>query len=716
MKQYYYCLKGPFFQFLLLFFVLGIIKNNSFGQVNLQSGSATFSLPILNWQDDKSRLSSIVALNYNSGDGLKVNDVASNVGQGWNIVAGGVITRMQVGEPDDQIQKDGTVSDITKYPAGYLSATNDASKGCLNAITKYPIYGEKNRIYKQHNIVAEDREQDYFSFQFNGRSGIFVLDKGGSGVLLGDSKIRISFTKDPNMTYARKRIRTSITSFSITDENGLIYKFTEHALTKILKSGYCDANKTALLKQPKFKKGKVYYETSLDNDEIVDPYIINGWYLTEIQDGLTNRSITINYTPRNINSAAGTDISYYRENNYTILSYKTSVTVTPAITAITYPDSHIADFNYGSARIDLNGDLALASINLRYQGRYLSKYQLKTSYFILNRYGTPSSPYEKKCARLCLLSVKKTGVDLKAEELPYLFDYYLGSNSSDDFVPPPFFHLKDIWGYYNGSSNKSYSNGNISVTTPLSQLDNNQLTGLCFLNQASNNPVINPKAGYAKNGLLKQIIYPTSGTLSYDYLQNKGMLSGVSADVGGVHVSATRLTDGGYSNGCDNPMITQYNYVLASGQSSRWGVEAPKNSLVMYNHYKPEYKYYKWSVLHPLGNCSYHFQYPGILSYESAINLTGLQQAMVALSNVISAASVVLEVIDIISYASAITGPGAVIIDVIGNLIDIGLSCIGNKSQDNTVSVYYNSDLNSVNPLPAQFERVEVIQGTGRCR
>jgi hypothetical protein len=715
MNQFYERLKVIPIKFLLLFFISGFIKNNCYSQVNLPSGSATFSLPIFNWQDDKSRLNSVIALNYSSGDGLKVNDVASNVGQGWNMIAGGSITRMQVGEPDDQIKKDGPVNDITKYPAGYLTAVNSAEKGCLNAITNYPIYGEKNRLYKQHNIIAEDREQDYFSFQFNGRSGMFVLDKAGTGVLLGDSKLKISFTQNGGMTCLGKKVRTTIATFTITDENGSIYYFARPSYTKILKTGYCDANLTEQLTQPKFKGGKVYYENAFDNDKVVDPYIINGWYLTQIQDGLTGRKILFDYTLRTINNAAGNDITYYFENNYSIVSYKRSVTITPAITSIVFPDGHAATFNYsGSTRVDLNGDYALASVDIKYNNRYLSRYLLNTSYFILNRYGTPSSPYEKKCARLCLLSVKRSGVDLKAEEAPYLFDYYLGSGTGYDFVPPPFFHLKDIWGYYNGNLSKPYSSNykGIPLTDPLSSLDNNQLMGLCFLSETSSSIVLNPKPGYAKNGLLKQIIYPTGGALTYEYAQNTAVLSGSATDVGGVHVSATKSTDGGYSNSCANPLITQYNYVLASGQTSRWGVEPPKNSIVMKNHYEPVKKYWYWKPF--LGTCGYRFQYPGILSAESAMNLTGFQQFMAAFSTVVSAASTVMQVIDIISWIATPSGPvGAVIIDVIGNLLDLGIGCLLNRSQDNTVTVFYNSDLNSVNPLPAQFKRVEVIQSTG---
>src|SRR5882724_8436304 len=131
--------------------LLSFIFFSSVAQVNLQTGSATFSLPMFSWQDDKSRLNSIVALSYNSGNGLKVNDVASNVGQGWNLIAGGSITRMQVGEPDDQPAFAGignhSDQDITKYPAGFLYALTPPAQGCPLALAKYPIYGSMNTLY-----------------------------------------------------------------------------------------------------------------------------------------------------------------------------------------------------------------------------------------------------------------------------------------------------------------------------------------------------------------------------------------------------------------------------------------------------------------------------------------------------------------------------------------------------------------------------------------
>ena len=115
-------------KYCLFFCLFTVYFSESSAQVNLQTGSATFSLPMFNWQDDKSRLNAVVALNYTSGNGLRVDEVASNVGQGWNLIAGGVITRMQIGEPDDQkpYLPPGAeiVEDETKYPAGYLYNTN----------------------------------------------------------------------------------------------------------------------------------------------------------------------------------------------------------------------------------------------------------------------------------------------------------------------------------------------------------------------------------------------------------------------------------------------------------------------------------------------------------------------------------------------------------------------------------------------------------------
>lgn len=716
-------------------------------QVNVQTGSAVFGVPMFNWQDDKSRLHVNVAINYNSGNGLKVNEVASNVGQGWNLLAGGSVTRMQVGEPDDQYayNGDGTIEDEQQYPAGNLYNTDDVyTKGCPKSLARYPLFEDKNHVYKQHNVVAKDRELDYFAFNFNGKSGLFVLNKydDSTGYLLGNGKVKIRFQlSSGQLSQGGKNIRTRISTFTIQDEDGLIYRFgtynsgsTAFGLSKALRVGYCDADRSQMLKQPQFKGNHVYYQSLFDDDagqypyvSTVNPWVINSWYLTEIDDPLTGRQILFNYNVHNVNSVGESTISYYKENDYSVIMRRYTMNVVQDIKSITCEDQYTISFQYqANQRYDLNGEYALSSVTVKasqFSSRTVSRYDLNTKYFIYNRYGTPSNDYEQKAARLCLLSVKKYSPDLKAEEQPYLFDYYLGSNSSDDFVPPPFFPAKDIWGFYNGLNATAYNNAAL-VNKPLSQLtladlDNNDCKGLCFLKNNISGAVLNAKDHYAQNGLLKQIVYPTGGTLTYTYTQNVGRFEGESTvnTVGGVSVSKTRST----GKDCNDSVVTNYNYVLSgSSTSSLWGIERPVNikmkdgnPVAIQNHYHADDRQYKW--VFPAGKYYFLYQYPGILSQQDAASLTWHQQFMAVLSQVLNAVSIVMQVMDVINVILGPTPLGwvAVIIDIIGGLYILFATLWANPDKDFTSTVYYNSDLNGVNPLPAQYRRVEIIPNTG---
>jgi len=710
---------------------------SSYGQVNLQTGSATFTLPMFNWNDDKSKLKLDVAMSYNSGSGLKVNEVASNVGQGWSLMAGGVISRMQIGEPDDQkaygLAREG---DITKYPDGYLYAYNtiEPEKGCPVSLTKYPIFGSRNQVYKQNNKTAADKQPDYFAFQFNGKSGMFVVNPGTGNTcsMIGDSKMKITYETDDNLK--QQGIRTTITSFSIQDVDGLIYRFRDHGMAQVLESNFCDKNLTQPLTQPEFKSGGVFHQKGFVNPKYVNPWVIGSWYLSEIIDPLTNRRITFTYEIRDINSEAGVDLSYDQSGDYVIITHKNSICKTPVVSTISCEDGHKVAFTYGKERIDLPGDKALTGIDITYNyrdrdnnpvTRNLARYQLNNTYFILNRYGTPTTIFEKLAARLCLRSIKKLGVDLKEDGQPYSFDYYLGgSRSNGDFVPPPFCVAHDIWGYYNGQNNTGYLSNQTQIVPPYygsSPLNFNQLKGLCYIKQGVSGVVLNPANGFAKNGLLKQIIYPTGGTLAYEYTQNTGVLNGSSTMVAGVHVSKTSATDGGYSNGCDNPINTFYNYVTASNQSSLWGLEMPDNSNSTGMHYNAEKKNYRWSFGKCKGSlfgcCYWAYQYPGIQSQNQAIDLTGMQKFMETAEPIMGILSGVMAVVDVTMVIMGCTGVLTIVaaaIDVITSVLVTTLTCTaGSNPTDNNTTTYYSYNLNAVSSLPTQFKRVEIIEGSG---
>jgi|GEM_PF-594772 len=714
------------------------LQQKPFAQVNLQTGSAVFSLPMFQWQDDKSRLASTVAISYNSGSGLKANDIPSNIGQGWSLVAGGVITRMQVGEPDDQpAYGSSSDQDITKYPAGYLYKQANPSTGCPTNLTRYPTYGGQNVLYAPHNEIAEDKQQDYFAFTFNGKSGMFILDANGGdhGVLLADSKLKITFQRDNTMA-ASSGIRTTITSFMITDVDGLIYKFSNHGLTRILKQIFSNSDGSKQAGQPNIGNGGIYFQSAFDlgptaapwrNQYMANPYIINNWYLSEVDDPLTGRKITFSYNTLNLTVSAGQDITYNSgTDNYVVVSYKKSITTTQELSSITYPDGHTVLLNYSAAqRADYPGEYALASVDVQYSGRHVSTYLLNTTYFILNRYGTPNSIYQKAVARLCLRSVQKVGVDQIEDSPPYFFDYYLGSSNGDDYVPPIFAYSKDIWGYYNGNNSiaaNSPTSGNTSPVPLLSSLNAltfNQLKGLCFQNDNVSGIYYNAKPGYAQNGCLKQIIYPTGGSLNYQYAQNTGSFMGSSTvlNVGGVHVSQITTSDGANPNGCFNPpMVTKYNYVVngPGSASSLWGLETPVNSIYATNSWAEEHQTIHFSWSHPFGECKWHYIYPGILSQTEAVSVENMQKIMAVLSPILGVLSVISTIDDIINVI-ADTGVGtivAVVLDVVTAVLGYFLSC-PQKTKHTTNTLYYNFDLNQISPLPAQFKQVEITQSPG---
>ncbi|ULQ52150.1 DUF5977 domain-containing protein [Flavihumibacter fluvii] len=693
-----------------------LLPNVLFAQVNLQTGAAFYTLPVFDWTDTKTNLSSGISLQYNSGNGLNVNEVASNIGQGWHLQAGGFITRIQAGEPDDQLAFSGTVGKehLSKYPAGYLKANTNPALGCPTGLTKYPLYKKRNQLYSQHNELTEDKQPDKFAFQFNGKAGIFIVDDvtGNVGITIGNTNLKISYTESD---LTSQGIRTRISSFTIQDVDGLIYRFAKLGVAKILRSEFTDYSKTARARQPDLGYGKVFYQASFEDTDIVNPFIVNAWFLTEIEEPFSVRKVLFNYTDRTLDNFAGYDISYNANKDFGVISYKRSYTKTPFLTSIVYPDGYTAQFNYGANRIDLVGDKVMSSIDINYGARAVSKYLIGTTYFIGNRYGTPVNPEQKSMARLCLKSVKKVGTDLKDEAKPYIFDYYMGSNAPDDKVPAPFCYTKDIWGYYNGNASIGFNNDIISINPKIPDFGLNIIKGLCFRNASSSNVILNPKTGYAKNGLLRQIVFPTGGTLSYEYAQNIAIINGVNQNVGGVHAINTKTTDGTINN-CSNPLTTNYNFELEGpgNVSSLWGVEMPNNAIISKTKYTPEDRNYKYSF--PFGECYYEYFYPGILSASQTVDLSDWQrisQSAGPALNVLSAVSTVCDIITIASGSSVVMSWVGVICTVVSGIVTLSYTCLKDFSDNNQCTMYYNFDLNSISGLPAQFKRVSVQDGVG---
>lgn len=136
-----------------------------------------------------------VALSYTTG-GVKLRDVASWVGLGWNLSAGGKITRVKQKYAD---RLDGSM-------ISFLDSTTWTCK-----------VGDKKGNFDDR-VKNEDTQPDLFSFEIPGKSGLFVLDPWGNASTIPYQNVQINYDKTTNF-------------FEIIDDAGNRYYFENSEIT-----------------------------------------------------------------------------------------------------------------------------------------------------------------------------------------------------------------------------------------------------------------------------------------------------------------------------------------------------------------------------------------------------------------------------------------------------------------------------------------------------
>ncbi|WP_445456786.1 hypothetical protein [Flavobacterium sp. HNIBRBA15423] len=203
--------------------------------VGLFTGSPGVQIPLLAF--NSKNISVPFSLSYSS-IGIKVDDVNSRVGLGWNLIGGGVINRVIRDQPDEDSQ-------LVLQEASNNNYLEPTLMQYLKTI------GENAEM---------DSERDLFSYNFNGNSGQFVYDRDGTIISLPQSDFKIEVYLDP--------LSTDIYNFKITDLQGTIYYFEVKEQTMLRTSG------------------EGHPEPSLS---------YSAWYLSKIRT-IEGREVYINYT------------------------------------------------------------------------------------------------------------------------------------------------------------------------------------------------------------------------------------------------------------------------------------------------------------------------------------------------------------------------------------------------------------------------------------
>lgn len=132
-----------------------------------------------------------VSLAYQAG-GIRVGDMATCVGLGWRLAAGGKITRIVKHYPDEQ---------------GFSALTNNQGS-VANNLASWTSGNFESRLKDL------DTEPDLFYYEIPGRSGMFVINHDQKVCMLPYQPVKVEWI---NKNY-----------FVLTDENGIKYVFGEN--------------------------------------------------------------------------------------------------------------------------------------------------------------------------------------------------------------------------------------------------------------------------------------------------------------------------------------------------------------------------------------------------------------------------------------------------------------------------------------------------------
>lgn len=354
--------------------------------VGLSTGIPEVSIPIFNYQGTNN-LALQVSLDYHAG-GIRVNETASNVGIGWALNAGGVITRTLRGIPDE----------APTY--GFLnSGTLPASETEGNA-----PQAVEDRTFNKIYRGELDNQNDIFTFNFNGHSGKFIYGKNNDFLLINQQKLKI----EKELSTINNTL--VISKFTITDEYGIKYIFKDYELT-------------------------INY-----NNVYSGRYCTSAWYLSEIQTPSGKDNILFQYADAYLTTYQVSK-GYTQKYNLTYNTYASTATSDISrgyvdmqikrLKKITLPNKAEISLTYDSKeRTDLKGDTLLTKITISDPFSNKRGLNLEQDYSL---------------NRATLTKVIPFGGGTETAEGNYTFTY----NSA---LPDLYSDKQDHWGYYDVNS------------------------------------------------------------------------------------------------------------------------------------------------------------------------------------------------------------------------------------------------------------------------
>lgn len=474
--------------------------------VALFEGTPVINIPVYVVQCGS--LSLPISLSYNFNGFFPLQD-AGWTGLGWNLNAGGAITRTVEGGVDES-QQSGYNYDQ------YTLTTHLSTRSTLNAFLEQAYNANLGYVG-----TCWDMAPDIFDAEFNGNSGKFFWYQGQA--------YQLSFNKQLGITWP-----SPSSSFTITTADGTAYTFGTQETTT------CN------------------YFSGSDSIQITYP---SSWLLTSVVSADQKDTITLTYAPyswaqvtasyqRSYTLSLGSQASLGNDPEFYAVSPNVQSQVLQSIQCRTTTVNFVPN---STLRADVYGSYpSLQEIDVydNITGNLVKKSSFSYEYF--GSSGSNPITYE----RLALKHFRSVNILNPADTLTYTFNY----NNEYGTFPVKSTCGIDYWGYYNGANDYQ-----TILPPPGSRFYSTQPPTTANFGSSNREPSLS----YCLYGALDTIVYPAGGYTILTYEQNTYNNNSTEMTGPGVRVRST--TDVSNNPNNPDPKIRTYTY-LSDGNSNSSGV------------------------------------------------------------------------------------------------------------------------------------------------
>lgn len=478
--------------------------------ISLSNGSVNVSVPIYTLPINNN-LSIPISLQYNT-QGIKVSEVASSVGQGWNLSSIGTISRSIRGKRDNYNDS-----------AFYLQSIATAKNSLMNNST-----GTYTDVWLDQNAENVDLEPDEFNVSLFNMNFKFFYDFSTNKFVstpLNNIKIIPTLNNYGN-----------IVDFKIIDGSGNTYFFGKsddndnrfEVIEEVSSVSISNDSAFSSGTDPQFGTWLLVKITTNDNKTVRFYYDGNAVPVTDLTKQDVYLTSQYKYFANNFDFFNGKyDVVSWSSGNPVVIGNKYPISSEIAktkdgkvynvysspgiadklINRIVYESTEIEFIKSTTARKDFNA-YSLDKIKIKNNNNVIKTYQLNQGYFN-SEFPTPMNDFSRSNNYIftpnfdrAIPRLKLNGVSEYDKNNQIIskhnFEYFPGE------LPSRLSFAQDFFGYYNGHTentelipniNFKYANGVKSAGT-------------------ANRAV---REDYSKIGMLKKITYPTGGSTEFDY-------------------------------------------------------------------------------------------------------------------------------------------------------------------------------------------------------